>query len=108
VIKLRCVDLDVQARRDACIIIKFVGQQARDENENGLATGCGQWGADHVTDGCLKLCCLGHAFGNWGRVEGERAQLVSIVIFGSAPHEFDAFYRQRWERGQQLRREGST
>ena len=60
-IKLRCVDLDVQVRRDASIIIKIVGEEAGDENEDGLATGCGQGSAGHVADGCLYLGGFVHA-----------------------------------------------
>ena len=56
----------------------------------------------------LELGCLGHALGNWSRVEGDWAQLVSVFILCSASHELDAFSRRRWERGQEFWGERSS
>ena len=53
VIKTCCVDLDIQVRRDASIVIKLVREQAGDENKDWLATGCRQRSAGHVTNGRL-------------------------------------------------------
>ena len=64
VIKLLCVNLDVQVRGDASIIIKLVREQAGNEDKNGLTTGSWQGCACQIAYGSLQLGGFGHALGN--------------------------------------------
>ena len=77
VVQMLCVDLDIQVRRNACIVVKLVGQEAGHKDKDGLTTGCGEGSTGHVTDGCLQFGGLGHALGDRGRVEGEWTKLMT-------------------------------